>query len=480
MIRTLLLLFVTTALSAEGLASLVQPDGSATPVGIVSDASELTYTFPPGSVPERSWLVLPIGSYFNAELVTAERKTVRPFSTVSVPGLRVAVEVPRGLLSLTLKGTAQGTRLKRTLEPASAPWLLQGENETVVTLPPWTSAGVSAMTVQTSGDHGWTVAVSDGSSQGMRTFLLEPRVKEWNYFPSAWGIQPRRITLTPGTGSFHIEVRAYGARADLPADPATLLAWPRELWRSPQREWFQWSGTSVLVLVTGDYAIQDAYLKRLAFFVEKTGYRGRLVTDAEVSHLHGWNAHDYAAPDLARFFSLAAEQKFPLDAAERELLDRVVGAGIIKPAGNRWEAGTGALVGISADSAPALRHVLFVHEAFHGLYYTSPEFRAAVKAAWDAMRDDSRAAFRASLARFRYDPSDEALMINEFQAYVLQRRAADWPSYFEERVLADMPPAQETVVLADLIAAARAVDQKVFELYGLHAGSVSLLSTTAP
>src|SRR5262249_23088166 len=153
------------------------------------------------------------------------------------------------------------------------------------------------------------------------------------------------------------------------------------------------------------------------------------------SHLHGWNAHDYASADLARFFSLAAEQNFALNPAELELRDRLVGAGILKPVSGRWEAGTGALVGVSAESPPALRGVLFVHEAFHGLYYTSYRFRAGVKSAWEAMDESARAAFRSFLALSRYDPGDEALMINEFQAYVLQRRSLDWVGFFRDRVL---------------------------------------------
>ena len=212
----------------------------------------------------------------------------------------------------------------------------------------------------------------------------------------------------------------------------------------------------------------------MAFFVEKTGYRGRLVSDAEVAQLHGWNAHDYAAPDLARFFDLAAQQSFPLNEAELELRGRLAGAGIIIENSGRWQAGTGALVGVSAESPPALRAVLFVHEAFHGLYYTSQQFRDAVLKAWQAMSDDARSAFRDFLSLSRYDPSDEALMVNEFQAYTLQRRATQWPSFFD-RVLAAVPASNRGQLLTELLTAARSIDATVGSLYGLSSGNVALL-----
>jgi len=265
-----------------------------------------------------------------------------------------------------------------------------------------------------------------------------------------------------------------GPQTDVPVDAETLLAWPIDAWRSPEREWFTWAGTSVLVLVTANYRIQDDYLKRMAFYVEKTGYRGRLVTDSELAPLHGWNAHDYSAPDLARFFSQASREKFPLNLAENELRDRLVAAGILRPSDNGWEPGTGALVGVSEASPPALRAVLFTHEAFHGLYYTSPEFREGVAEAWNTLSQGAQEAFRSFLALSQYDPLYEPLMVNEFQAYVLQRPAEDWVPFFRDRVLGkSMPRTQALTLLTEYLAAAHTIDALVERLYGLRSGRVS-------
>jgi hypothetical protein len=319
----------------------------------------------------------------------------------------------------------------------------------------------------------WAAGLSDGTRYQKFEFL--PAVTTWTFFPDAWGFEPRTITITGAdAGGFDLAVGTFPEAADLPADPETIVAWPEQAWRSPRREWFAWQGTSVIALVTADYRVQDDYLKRLAFFVEKTGYRGRLVTDAEVSQLHGWNAHDYAAPDLARFFDLAAQQNFPLNQAELELRGRLAAAGVIVENAGRWQTGTGALVGVSAESPPALKAVLFTHEAFHGLYYTSQQFRDEVLKAWQGMSDGARAAFRGFLSLSRYDPSDEALMVNEFQAYTLQRRASEWPSFFN-RVVATAPTSNQGELLTELLTAARSIDGTVGTLYGLSSGNVALL-----
>jgi hypothetical protein len=448
-----------------------------TSIGISSETWGVTYTFPADGIPSRSWLTLP-GVVSEVVLTTAQGRETLTFPSVHAPEVRFAVEIPARLLSITVRGAGTNGTLERLDSPpddADRVWVVRSDR-TKVTLPAWKSRGTVGVTLIQSGASPWTAAFSDGTQT--RTFEFQPAVRTWSFFPAAWGFVPRTVTVAGPEAGFDLSLRAFPAAADIAADPETIVAWPPEAWRSPRREWFSWEGTSVLALLTADYRVQDEYLKRLAFFVEKTGYRGRLVTDAEVAKLHGWNAHDYAAPDLARFFSAAERQKFPLNTAELELRRRLADAGIIRQIAGGWETGTGALVGVSAESPPALRAVLFVHEAFHGLYYTSPEFRAGVQDAWQSMSEETRSAFRRFLSLSSYDPSDEALMVNEFQAYVLQRRAAEWPAFFEERVLSAVPPGGNSARLTELLTAARSIDALVGKLYGLESGSVALLRQT--
>ncbi|MEI8094945.1 MAG: hypothetical protein WCG80_12100 [Spirochaetales bacterium] len=333
----------------------------------------------------------------------------------------------------------------------------------------------------------WEATVSgEGVS---KRFELGPEVTKWAYSPQAWGVPPRLVTLSAATDADFSprELRATGIAGDqpLPADTATLLVWPHAQWRNSAREWFAWAtAPNVLVLVTASYAVQDDYFKRLAFFVEKTGTRGTLVSDEALAGQHGWNAHDYAASDLANFYSLAAVRQFPLNPSELELRERLVASGILLVEGGGWKAGQGAVLGVSAESPPTLRGFLFTHEGFHGLYFTSDEFRRGVRDRWNQLSEGTKKAFRSFLAFSQYDPTDEPLMINEFQAYVLQQGRGAWPSYFGNRVLArstNLSPAQRAQVVAELLVASADLEALAGRLFGVISGnleSVTALSGT--
>lgn len=460
------------ATPAFGLGRLVQPSGATLVLGEVRSPEGLTLLFPSSAVPVTSWLALPADSRpSSVTLVWSGGQTTVSFPEVRLAGLRYGISVPPGLLSVTLRGRVGSAVLVRsTSRPTSeAPWATVSGEGFRLDLPPWRVNPVAQVVVVRRGEGPWTARFQGG---GTKTFLLGPKVDEAVFSPAAWGFVPTRVDVS-GPGVADVRFRSVGPEAAIPADPPSLLAWPREAWRSPRSEWFSWLGTSVVVLVSGDYAIQDDYLKRLAFFVEKTGYRGRLVTDSEVAHLHAWNAHDYAAPDLARFFTLARESNFPLNDAELELRSRLVAAGVLVATDQGWAPGTGALVGIALDSPPALRAALFVHEGYHGLYFTSPTFREGVRTAWQGLSEEARQAFRVFLSRSRYDPADEALMINEFQAYVLQRSPREWSSFFEQRVLDGMDGSAAQGWLSEYLVASRELDALVGRLYGLGSGQIS-------
>ena len=124
------------------------------------------------------------------------------------------------------------------------------------------------------------------------------------------------------------------------ADPNMIIEWPQSAWRRSDREVFAWDRfPSVLIFDTADYAVQDKLFKRLAFFVEKQGYRGKLLSDAELAPHHAYNAHDYRADSLAEFFEAVRKQNFQLDSDEVELRDILQAEGIIRKEGEGWGRG---------------------------------------------------------------------------------------------------------------------------------------------
>jgi hypothetical protein len=229
-----------------------------------------------------------------------------------------------------------------------------------------------------------------------------------------------------------------------------------------------------------DYATQDAYLKRLAFFAEKPGFRGRLATDAEIERLHGWNAHDYSTTTLAAFFSLVGKQGFRLNDKELRLLETLVSYGVlIRESEGSLKAGRGAIISVSQESTPALRRVFIDHESSHALYFQDAEYRRLASRLWSALVPEARRFWQQHFVWRRYDIRDEDLCVNELQAYLVQQGVYSTQAYYEALVprLTEAYPDLQAVIEADAPFAieaafsdARVLDRYLKEHWGLSAG----------
>jgi len=219
------------------------------------------------------------------------------------------------------------------------------------------------------------------------------------------------------------------------SDPAFILSCPAASWRDKRYEVFRWDKfPEILIFDTADYEIQDSLFKRLAFFVEKAGFRGRLASDEEISGLHGWNAHDYRCQDLAAFFETARKSRFPLLPEEKELEAILLAAGILtRNSASQIAAGKGAVISISRESDKTdkgLRPRFMTHEGFHGLYFIDEDFRNFSRRRWEVFPAAAKK-FLLSFFEFQaYDVKNEALVINEFMAHVLQLPVTQAAWYF--------------------------------------------------
>jgi hypothetical protein len=283
-----------------------------------------------------------------------------------------------------------------------------------------------------------------------------------------------RVSFVDGAGGkFQLRARPRGTRTFIPAGIASLeasgsldVAFPRgteclalasglfsgrdaeladfgRILRSAPRgtnyELYSWDLIpSTLIFDFRDYATQDAYLKRLAFFVEKIGFRGRLASDAELAGLHGWNAHDYRAEDLAAFFDAAAGKGFPLNPQERELEAILVGRGMIVEKAGRIEAGEGAIVSIARESVPYLRTLFLTHESTHAIFFTDAEYRDFVRGEWSSMGKEEKWFWKLFFGWKTYNTDDDYLMANEYQAYLLQQTLLQTRDYFTKNAPAQL------------------------------------------
>ena len=198
------------------------------------------------------------------------------------------------------------------------------------------------------------------------------------------------------------------------------------------------------------FSYQDRMFARLAYFLEKQGHRGVFLSDKELKDKHGWNAHDYGPKGLASFFSKAASSGFALDDEELLLRSILLREGIIEAKAPGYIPGEGAALSISRASSYYERVLLLAHESYHGIFFCSAEYRTLCHDVWESAPDGERVFIRSLLSRMSYDISDRELLVNEFQAYLLQQPRSYAPAYFRRaaKLLADEEgmPDIETII----------------------------------
>jgi hypothetical protein len=331
---------------------------------------------------------------------------------------------------------------------------------------------------------------------GSRSFEVWPH-SDWLLIPAGI-IAPdvKQLTLSgDNIISFSFGYASLSSPVFLVADPGMILEWPVERWRDRRYEVFAWDRfPSLLIFDTADYAVQNRMFKRLAFFVEKAGFRGRLAPDDEIAELHGWNAHDYRAEDLARFFQKARETNFPLLAEELELENLLRQAGIIVDSDSGIQAGKGGIISISRESADYLRYRFMAHECFHGLFFIDEDFRAFTRTRWQQLPADAKRFLVSFFGFQQYDTADEYLMVNEFMAHVLQQSVSQAGRYFGQTLpalledswrKAHLPAKDGASNSWPTLATAFTREAEAFSAYvnnrwGLAAGRVHLVTVKQP
>ncbi len=278
-------------------------------------------------------------------------------------------------------------------------------------------------------DGGRVTLESPGGAQAR--FSIDPAaaLPRVSFHEGSIGFAPRAVRAE-GLVVQGLSLSFADADGPIPADPGLVLSWDRSAWRRPDFELFSWEASPrVLIFDTADYRVQDRLFKRLAFFVEKAGFAGTIPGWGELEGLHGYNAHDYRAEDLARFFDTARARGVELGAEEHALARILSGQGVIRETTSGYEAGEGAVLSISRSSSALLRELLLTHECFHGIYFSLPAFRDASAAAWQALSDVEKEAWMRFLASKDYNTEDPGLVVNEFQSYLFQQPREGVPGF---------------------------------------------------
>lgn len=279
----------------------------------------------------------------------------------------------------------------------------------------------------------------------------------------------------------------------LTADPGTIVTWQKSMWRLEDYEIFKWEQFPwVLIFDFADYGIQDKYLKRLAFFVEKNGFSGKLWKDEDIAQFHGFNAHDYRSESLAAFFNLALETGFELNEEEKHFSEVLVENNILQKIqtenGLKYLPTNTAIISICQESPGYLRRSLLGHECYHGIYFTDENFRKYVEEVFystDKTELDFLLSYFFNTPNLSYNPQDDYLIKNEFMAYLLQQSVKACPKYFASTLANRKYVNEATPELCEAIKKSQAVslqkscaalEKYIFQNYGLKAGQVYLVS----
>lgn len=271
-------------------------------------------------------------------------------------------------------------------------------------------------------------------------------------------------------------------------DPGLIVKYKSTSWRTLDYELFEWDRFSkILFFDTRNYDVQNRFFSRMAFFVEKQGYKGRLLTNEELEGKHGYNAHDYSADSMAAFFNKASDLGFVLNYEEELLKLILLKNGLFEEDGNHVRSLGGGIVSISQDSAEWLRTTLLAHEGWHTIFFRDEDFRNFVSAVYYTMDPDSLQFlidYFKSQPSLGYDVNDEYLMHNEFMAYIMQQKLSEVGNYFVH--LAQRGSVMRaTPKLAAYIReskgrgfedAAAAMNDYVYDKYGIICGNIALVS----
>jgi hypothetical protein len=194
------------------------------------------------------------------------------------------------------------------------------------------------------------------------------------------------------------------------------------------------------------------------------------LTNAQLDGRHGWNAHDYGADGLASFFNAAADSKFTLNAEERTLLAVALAEGVLARGSAGYLPGAGGLLSISRSSDAVQRRLLLAHESFHGIFFASEPYRSYCMWIWNTADVRQRDFFRALLSVLGYDSNDIYLMVNEFQAYLMQQPLSATEAYFTR--VAQLVDARSAAGAdpSKLLSLAEALSRFTLSHFGIEAG----------
>ena len=141
--------------------------------------------------------------------------------------------------------------------------------------------------------------------------------------------------------------------------------------------------------------------------------------------------HDVLVSELVQFFNYATRDKIELNQEEIFIRDFLIEQGLIRFWRGFYQAMRPDVVLLSIPqpqprqaSEPVVtvgaRHAILLHELAHGEYYTNSHYQKFCQRFWyETLTEGQREAFKRFLSNFNYAVTNDELLINEMQAYLM-------------------------------------------------------------
>ncbi|MBU3695208.1 hypothetical protein [Dechloromonas sp.] len=141
--------------------------------------------------------------------------------------------------------------------------------------------------------------------------------------------------------------------------------------------------------------------------------------------------HDVLVSELVQFFNYATRDKVELNQEEIFIRDFLTEQGLIRFWRGFYQAMRPDVVLLSIPqpqprqaSEPVVtvgaRHAILLHELAHGEYYTNSHYQKFCQRFWyETLTEGQREAFKRFLSNFNYAVTNDELLINEMQAYLM-------------------------------------------------------------
>ena len=141
--------------------------------------------------------------------------------------------------------------------------------------------------------------------------------------------------------------------------------------------------------------------------------------------------HDVLISELVQFFNFASRDKVELNPEEIAMRDFLIEQGLVRFWRGFYQAMKPEVVVLAVPQVQdrkagepmiteGARYAILLHEMAHGEYYSNTHYAKYCQRFWyETLTENQREAFKRFLSAFNYSVTNEELLVNEMQAYLM-------------------------------------------------------------